>query len=266
MSKGKGIEGVDSVSSSLEGGTFVHHWQTISCLESIHVRTTLPLQWGRATSMIHPLLRIFRGHLTATFLARLSIPAAFFSLIYEQSFPVPPQTSTYVFNWEAATRFPYAQLVLWRKVSGWWLWDALTWSRSHEEWTMKEVACLHHVAPVSSDRYEGDTSESRHCISEVGLHSEVVYLNGCLKLERGWVDSLRMDMRILRARLVALSSRLLGRKHMCDGAAFSSLMSTMRMNSLVWCAISWKIWRRVLSIFLLPTQVRFLETLVTWKP
>lgn len=44
-------------------------------------------------------------------------------------------------------------------------------------------------------------------ISEVGLRFEISYLNGCLEVERSRVDSLWTDMRVLRGRLVDLSSR-----------------------------------------------------------
>lgn len=38
------------------------------------------------------------------------------------------------------------------------------------------------------------------------MRFEIAYLKGFPETERGWVDSIQIDMRVLRGRLVALSS------------------------------------------------------------
>lgn len=47
----------------------------------------------------------------------------------------------------------------------------------------------------------------RKPISEEELLFEVAYVNGCLEAERSGVDSLQIDMIVVRGRLVTLSSR-----------------------------------------------------------
>lgn len=51
----------------------------------------------------------------------------------------------------------------------------------------------------------GDTSTSKSLISKAIFHYEVAYLKGCLEVDRAWVNSLWIDIRVPRGRLVALS-------------------------------------------------------------
>lgn len=78
--------------------------------------------------------------------------------------------------------------------------DVLAWFKSLEERGVEETVRLRNVAHVCTGRCVGNTSVSGRRILEIGQRSEVSFHKGCLEADRGRVDSLWTDIRVLRGR------------------------------------------------------------------